>query len=82
MGGVERIEFLWWYGYDKRAVGAEIPGVGDGALYLLSFMGGWGGAFAAQFLLSHKNQGVGQWGVTAVMMLGNMIFWVWVGGQI
>jgi uncharacterized membrane protein YsdA (DUF1294 family) len=78
--GVSVLSFVA-YGYDKRAKTAQVSGISDWALYLLSFMGGWAGAFIAQFLLSHKNEGVGHQVVTAVMMLANVVFWVWIGNQ-
>lgn len=78
--GVSALSFVA-YGYDKRAVAAEEVGIADWALYLLSFMGGWAGAFAAQYLFSHKNEGVGHQVVTAVMVLANVVFWAWVESQ-
>lgn len=78
--GVSALSFVV-YGYDKRAAAAGEMGIADWALYLLSFMGGWAGAFAAQYLFSHKNEGVGHQVVTAVMLLANVVFWAWVGSQ-
>lgn len=78
--GVSALSFVA-YGYDKRAVAVSVSGIADWALYLLSFWGGWAGAFAAQYLLSHKNEGVGHQVVTAVMLLANLVFWAWVGSQ-
>ncbi len=78
--GVSALSFVV-YGYDKRAAAAQVSGIAEWALYVLSLMGGWAGAFAAQYLLSHKNEGVGHQVVTAVMMLANVVFWAWVGSQ-
>ncbi|GIK58439.1 MAG: DUF1294 domain-containing protein [Chloroflexi bacterium] len=78
--GVSALSFVV-YGYDKRAVAVKVTGIAEWVFYLLSFWGGWAGAFAAQYLLSHKNEGVGHQVVTAVMMLANVVLWTWIGSQ-
>jgi uncharacterized membrane protein YsdA (DUF1294 family) len=79
--GVSALSFVV-YGYDRRAVTSQVTGIAGWALYGLSFMGGWAGAYVAQFLLSHKNEGVGHQVATAVMMLANVVLWAWVVAQI
>ncbi|HRQ37401.1 MAG TPA: DUF1294 domain-containing protein [Chloroflexota bacterium] len=79
--GVSALSFVV-YGYGKRAAAVEVSGMANGALYFLSFLGGWAGAFAAQYLLSYKNEGVAHQVVTAVMMLANVVTWAWVANQI
>jgi uncharacterized membrane protein YsdA (DUF1294 family) len=76
------------YGYNQRAVKASaatkttVNGIGEFVLILFSFMGGWAGAFLALFLWQPKNQTLSPLIVTSIAVLGNFVFWAWVGGQV
>jgi uncharacterized membrane protein YsdA (DUF1294 family) len=69
------------YWYDQRAAVAQVRRIAEWAFILLSFLGGWGGVFAAQFLLPQKQQGVGMLVVTAVTLILNSTFWAWIGAN-